>query len=79
MNNHPEYPYLSMEAGRVQALLDGWNRRDVAAIATAQEFADEFYYAEFIADPAPSGRDDDLDRALIERMAKAHWADARNG
>lgn len=77
MNNHPEYPYLTMGAGRIQALLDGWNAADVAAFASADEFADAFYDAEFVVDPAAAGRDDDLDADEILERARKHWQASR--
>ena len=77
MNNHPEYPHLSMDAGRIQALLDGWNAADVAAYETADEFADAFYVAELVDDPAADGRDDDLDAEEILQRARQHWQACR--
>ena len=69
MNNHPQYPYLSVEAGRIQALLDGWHRGIVAAHVSADEFADEFFSVEAF--------EDDISADLIYRMARAHWQDCR--
>lgn len=57
-------------AKQVQRLLDGWQRADVAARATADEFADEFFSVETF--------DDDISTDLIYEMARAHWDDCRS-
>lgn len=69
MTNHPQYPYLSVEAGRIQAILDSWHRGIVAAHVSADEFADEFFSVETF--------EDDISADLIYRMARAHWQDCR--
>ena len=65
MTSHPEYPYMSVAAGNIQALLDGWHRADVAAHATADEFADAFISAETF--------DDDVNLEMADQLARAHW------
>lgn len=57
---------LSPAENRIASLLAGWNRADVAAHATASDFADAFLSSETF--------DEDISLELADWMARVHWA-----